>query len=77
MIQIKHLQISHGVVVAEQTSDPLDVDYLETVKSVQQNARREYWDVLDTPDGVIKTNRSGFIEIFTVILVIAAPPSES
>lgn len=67
MIQIQTVKIQHGRVMAEDTSDTLDTDYLETVATVQRNARRMYWDVLDTPDGVIKTNRDGYIEIYVVV----------
>jgi hypothetical protein len=71
MIQIKTIKIQHGRIVAEETSDNLEtVDYLETVQTVQRNARRMYWDVLDTPDGVIKTNRDGYIEIYSVRVIL-------
>jgi hypothetical protein len=70
MIQIKTVKIQHGRILAEETSDTLDTDYLETVRTVQQNARRMYWDILDTPDGVIKTNRDGYIEIYSVRVIL-------
>lgn len=73
MIQIKTLKIQHGRVIAEETSDTLNVDYLETVKTVQQNARgtiRNLKGILDTPDGVIKTNRDGYIEIYSVRVIL-------
>jgi hypothetical protein len=70
MLQIKTVKIQHGRVLAEETSDTLDTDFLETVRVVQRNARRMYWDILDTPDGVIKTNRDGYIEIYSVRVIL-------
>jgi hypothetical protein len=71
MIQIKTIKIQHGRVIAEEISDNLEtVDFLEAVQTVHKNARRMYWDILDTPDGVIKTNRDGYIEIYSVRVIL-------
>lgn len=71
MIQIKTVKVHHGRVVAEETSDKLEtVDFLEAVETVQRNARRSYWEVIDLPDGVIKTSRDGYIEIYSVRVIL-------
>lgn len=71
MIQIKTVKIHHGRVLAEETSDNLEtVDFLEAVKTVQRNARRQYWEIIDLPDGVIKSNRDGYIEIYSVRVIL-------
>ncbi|UDL16723.1 hypothetical protein SEA_ATUIN_330 [Arthrobacter phage Atuin] len=74
MIQIKTIKILHGRVLAEELSDKLaTVDYLDAVRTVQQNARgalRDLRGILDTPDGVIKTDRQGYIEIYSVRVIL-------
>jgi hypothetical protein len=70
MIQIKQVQIMHGEVIATHKSDPLNVDYMETVQTVQRNARLSYWEAFDTPDGVVKLDRSGLITTFSVVILL-------
>lgn len=71
-IQITTLKILNGVVLSTETSDMLDVELPGMLRTLRENAMadRNVWDTVDTPDGVIKAYRSGYIEIYSCKLIL-------
>ena len=71
-IQITTLKILNGEVIATEVSDNLNVQLLEMLSILRTNAMEDkrVWDTVNTPDGVIKTYKSGYIEIYSCKLIL-------
>lgn len=69
-VQIKMMNLnSEGNITSTSFSDVLTSPLLEVVQTVQRNARQEYWEIFDTPTGVVKMDHQGNVQMMTVRLV--------
>lgn len=71
-IQITTLKVLNGEVIATEKSDKLDIDLVDMLATLRANAMEDkrVWDTVNTPDGVIKSYKSGLIEIYSCKLIL-------
>lgn len=68
-VQIKTMNLINGNILGTHFSDALELPFAEVVQTVQRNARQSYWEIMDTPDGVVKCDRNGYVTMTTVQLI--------
>ncbi len=68
-VRYSEVQIHMGEVIVSRKSDPLEVGFSEALTAIRENVRKSYWDVQDTPDGVVHITRQGLVTVWTVQVI--------